>query len=217
MIKYDTGYEALINALSEYIGGSGKGKIVPLASLVLPSTVFEQIKKNYDLLSFSNIAKKSCSFSLEDVQQASSKNYDIELTVPLVNSNRKTISIIVSDIENTDTLDVYKSYDEHNYEYTYGFVKKNKNGILLFYVSINLQTYLTKIDIKAFDKETTDFIGKGYLVPELLLKSYKYGVEPDYSEKVEEYKLYLADVLDLFNKKADEILSDSATLNKKKF
>ena len=217
MIKYDKGYEVLIQALSEYIGGAGEGKIVPLASLVLPSTVFEQVKKYYDLLSFSNIGKETCSFSLEDEQQSSSLKYDIELFVPSANSNRKTLRIIANDIENLDDSYVYKSYDEHCYEYKYGFVKKNKNGILLFYVSINLQTNLTNISIKSFDRETTDFIGKGYLVPELLFESYNYGIEPDYSEKIEKTYFYLADVMNLFYQKADEILSDSANLNKKKF
>lgn len=226
MIKYDAGYEALIKALSGFISTVDDDKIFPLARLVLPSTIFEQIKKNYDLVTFSSLGKKSCSFSLEDEQQASSLKYDIDLYVPDVHSDRKTIRIVVSDINNPDTSFVYKANDENNHEYEYGFVKKNKNGILLLNAIIetnavssneNTGTCLTSICIKAFDKETTDFIGTGYLVPGLLLNSHKYGVEPDFSENYKNNNFYLKDVINLFHQKADEILSDSANLNKKKF
>lgn len=213
MIDKEGLYEGLIKNLSEsYISGY-EGKLTPLAKLVLPTSIVDSLK--FDLKFVSNIGSGSIKFFIEEEFNNSLIKYDIELEISQKYDTFNALRIIVTDETEPGTEYVYVVFGRSLDSYGYGFIKRNKNGLLLLYSNINMKENRSTVKLRAFDSETTRFIGEAYLSPKKILESEKYGVKPEISETNEVPNFYSKDAYELFHQKADEILSDPMTLNKK--
>lgn len=222
MLNNSEFYRRFLGEINELRNKSG----VPLAEVILPTDFEDIVSGNFKLQERFNIINNrdiGIDIIINNEYNADMETYSIKTTKKYNDHSSFTgsVTIIVSSIQNSDEVSLYMgiitySGSAYNHVYNYCFIRKNKNGIVMFDMEISMNsgdnsTYKinkSKITETFYNSETSEYIGDAYLNPTLLKASHLYGIKYDSSATYTDV-LSLKEMFELFNNRCAELLGDN--------